>query len=59
MNAPDKSLAPQMRKVSEVKGVRFDGKAYGYVPPKKLGDLAQAGRCTRGPTSTSTRSPTR
>ncbi|MGH8699270.1 MAG: hypothetical protein ACREVS_22485, partial [Burkholderiales bacterium] len=25
-----------MPKVSEMKGVKFDGKTYGYVPPKKL-----------------------
>jgi N-methylhydantoinase B len=32
MNAPDLKL----RKVSEMKDVSFDGKTYGYVPPKKL-----------------------
>jgi N-methylhydantoinase B len=32
MNAPDLKL----RKVSEMKDVKFDGKTYGYVPPKKL-----------------------
>ena len=36
MNAPDKALAPQMRKVSQAKDIRFDGRTYGYVPPKKL-----------------------
>ena len=25
-----------MKKISEMKGVAFDGKAMGYVPPKKL-----------------------
>jgi N-methylhydantoinase B len=33
MNAPDILFMP---KVSELKGVRFDGKVHGYVPPKKL-----------------------
>lgn len=32
MNAPDLRL----RKVSEMKDVKFDGKTYGYVPPKNL-----------------------
>ena len=37
MNAPDRQLtAPAMRKVSEMKDTKFDGKVYGYVPPKKL-----------------------
>jgi len=34
MNAPDSSL--RLRKVSEMKDTKFDGKTYGYVPPKKL-----------------------
>jgi hypothetical protein len=37
MNAPDRQLTvPLMRKVSEMKDTKFDGKVYGYVPPKKL-----------------------
>ncbi|MBU6270670.1 MAG: hydantoinase B/oxoprolinase family protein [Betaproteobacteria bacterium] len=36
MNAPDKALAPRMRKVSEATDLRFDGRTYGYVPPKRL-----------------------
>lgn len=36
MNAPDATLMPPLRKVSELKDVRFDGRTYGYVPPKKL-----------------------
>jgi len=34
MNAPDTGL--RLRKVSEMKETKFDGKTYGYVPPKKL-----------------------
>ena len=36
MNAPDPILTARLRKVSEMKDTRFDGKTYGYVPPKKL-----------------------
>lgn len=34
MNAPESGL--RLRKVSEMKETKFDGKTYGYVPPKKL-----------------------
>ena len=34
MNAPESSL--RLRRVSEMKDTKFDGKTYGYVPPKKL-----------------------
>ena len=34
MNAPDPGL--RLRRVSEMKDTKFDGKTYGYVPPKKL-----------------------
>ena len=36
MNAPDPILTARLRKVSEMKDTKFDGKTYGYVPPKKL-----------------------
>ncbi len=34
MNAPDPGL--RLRRVSEMKDTKFDGRTYGYVPPKKL-----------------------
>ena len=48
MNAP-------LKKLSELTGVVFDGRRSGYVPPKKLHDLAEAQAAPESEEATSTR----